>query len=303
MCLSFNFSMRISPITNNTLQRNVAVKTSIKNNDAGGLGFTGSAADKLFEKLVGPVAPSGGRLEEHEMEKLLDSMLNRGDPDYCITNEKLRELNLCNLKKLPNTKNSYSGMFCHEYSALKEAGINRVIAIETGGLDINALKSLGMEGLRVVFNNPDEDMAIIFSDKEYIENEAKERTHIFHTSYEEELNMLQNNLQEGLNTFVKFIQMMQQDDLYIGCPYGSYRTSDVLHLNRIFNPKAGSSRDRKYLLETLKENKDYEDIRGFYCLYQNLEPQHKEAMGWTPEFDKELGELLKRSIEFEESDI
>ncbi|MBQ1612243.1 MAG: hypothetical protein II085_02090 [Alphaproteobacteria bacterium] len=154
--------MRISPITNNTLQRNVAVKTSIKNNDAGGLGFTGSAADKLFGKLVGPVAPSGGRLEEHEMEKLLDSMLNRGDPDYCIPNEKLRELDLCNLKKLPNTKNSYSGMFCNEYSALKEAGINRVIAIETG-LDSGVLESLGMEGLQVSFCEGSADDNVIFS--------------------------------------------------------------------------------------------------------------------------------------------
>ena len=44
------------------------------------------------------------------------------------------------------------------------------------------------------------------------------------------------NNESFLNNFVKFIQTMQKDYVYIGCEYGKYKTDNALMVNKFFNP-------------------------------------------------------------------
>lgn len=92
-----------------------------------------------------------------------------------------------------------------------------------------------------------------------------------------------------IDEFVKFIQVMQQDNVYIGCLFGTNTTNNALMLNHFFNPKA---QDTKPCIDNF--NRYY--VGELLILAQNLTPKHKKAMGWTKEFEeKTIAELKKYS--------
>lgn len=236
-----------------------------------------------------------GRLEEYELNKLVSSLrgekLSQDSLENVITKVRPKveavmvetpkeEVNYELMKSVPlynvdciwssKTPNSYRGQSPFENPSslklLKDAGIKTVVDL------------CGYTGFEdVVCKNGLEYFEFCVSERFFDKDIFSTRTDT----------CAKLNNESFLNNFVKFIQTMQKDYVYIGCEYGKYKTDNALMVNKFFNP---AFEDGKNYITSY--NKEY--LPCLRNLYNNLKPEHKTLMGWTKEFDSNfLPKLLK----------
>lgn len=98
-----------------------------------------------------------------------------------------------------------------------------------------------------------------------------------------------NNASDGelrKNKLIKFIKTMQNEYVYLGCEYGTYKTDAAILLNTLFNPKV-KGYCKIYSPEMI------DDIpKVANTLYHLMTQEDKKSIGWTLEFEK----LFKEKI-------
>lgn len=220
------------------------------------------------------------RLEEFELNKLIGSLLgkklNTGassgeikqkpvNPNE-INSELMYKLSVYNVKPIYGT-NSWRGSTALKDSdliLLKKAGIKTVIPLSYGGVLEESCKKYDLNYLYF-----DSDFDMFRSDA----FKWKGCTNNF------------------IDKFVKFIQTMQQDNVYVGCEFGTNRTDNMLMLNNFFNPYA---KNTKTYINRL--NSCY--VPSLQTFVQNMTQEHKNAMGWTKEFEKEVLAKISKYAKF-----
>lgn len=220
------------------------------------------------------------RLEEFELNKLIGSLLgkklNTGassgeikqkpvNPNE-INSELMYKLSVYNVKPIYGT-NSWRGSTALKDSdliLLKKAGIKTVIPLSYGGVLEESCKKYDLNYLYF-----DSDFDMFYNDA----FKWKGCTNNF------------------IDKFVKFIQTMQQDNVYVGCEFGTNRTDNMLMLNNFFNPYA---KNTKTYINRL--NSCY--IPSLQTFVQNMTQEHKNAMGWTKEFEKEVLAKISKYAKF-----
>ena len=253
--------------------------------------------DKLIHSLVGDqqeifrkrnLAPvEVGDIQEDEAVEL----------DYDI----LKELPVYNAKPIYGTQSYRGGTAClndRVCSILKKGGIKRIVCLCPYGLHRNnACKEYELEtmeySMKRWYQRPE------FASREMVIEEAdwkfntygpqepyktKEEARKYYLDYYEQ------SKREGINDFIKFINFMQKDNVYIGCECGTYDTDRALMLNDFFNPKAqntpraGCFADDVYLNAMIR-------------LYNNLTPEDKAKLGWDEEFEKTFKDKINKAYE------
>ena len=225
------------------------------------------------------------RLEEYELNKLLKSLTGKSS---VINSEIMSEIPLYNARSISGTnsyKGSTEGMSDRVCKQLKKAGIKRVISfLVFPGDNIENCKNNGLETywypIGADYWNSD-----MFKSEETIrkntynewcyylnENEFKE-------ILDSNLESWRTNKKAQIEKFVNFIQIMQKENVYVGCACAIGRTEALLALNYFFNPKASKTKWRFPYSDTCIEQR-------LINLYKNLTPEDKIKMGWTQEFDK-----------------
>lgn len=245
-----------------------------------------------------------GRMEEYGLNKLIaklrgiklsqDSLTNvikaqnqivepveiKQKPDDTVDYNLMKTLPLYNVSPIWSdiTTNSYRGQTpCEDISTLKTlktAGIKRIVDLcGYHGFD-DVVKRSGLEYYKFVV------------DDYFFENDAFQKSYRDTYSSKERFEINKNDF---LDKFVKFIQTMQKDYVYIGCEYGKYKTDNALMVNHFFNPAFEDCRNYITLF-----NKHF--LPELVNLYNNLKPEHKKLMGWTKEFDAKLLPRLYKSM-------
>lgn len=220
------------------------------------------------------------RLEEFELNKLIGSLLgkklNTGassgeikqkpvNPNE-INSELMYKLSVYNVKPIYGT-NSWRGSTALKDSdliLLKKAGIKTVIPLSYGGVLEESCKKYDLNYLYF-----DSDFDMFYNDA----FKWKGCTNNF------------------IDEFVKFIQTMQQDNVYVGCEFGTNTTDNMLMLNNFFNPYA---KNTKTYINRL--NSCY--VPSLQTFVQNMTQEHKNAMGWTKEFEKEVLAKISKYAKF-----
>lgn len=220
------------------------------------------------------------RLEEFELNKLIGSLLGKklntgassGEikqkpvkPNE-INSELMYKLSVYNVKPIYGT-NSWRGSTALKDSdliLLKKAGIKTVIPLSYGGVLEESCKKYDLNYLYF-----DSDFDMFYNDA----FKWKGCTNNF------------------IDKFVKFIQTMQQDNVYVGCEFGTNRTDNMLMLNNFFNPYA---KNTKTYINRL--NSCY--VPSLQTFVQNMTQEHKNAMGWTKEFEKEVLAKISKYAKF-----
>ena len=250
-----------------------------------------------------------GRMDEYNVKKLIASLTEKHYTHSTLqepstTNDGLNyklldSLIIWNNKPIANT-NSYRGSNLVEdlenLNIAKKAGIKRVVDLEGYPNLTDACKKEGIE----YFNFSIIDkfwMSHACKDKETIVNRA---IHFWRDiqgandnstkdNIKKDIKRWNKNKNDFIDMFVKFIQIMQQDNVYIGCMLGTERTDNALMLNHFFNPKASNTPNcvtiaNRGVLDKLE------------ILYRNLSDANKESLGWTKKFEAEFMPRLKRAI-------
>lgn len=220
------------------------------------------------------------RLEEFELNKLIGSLLGKklntgassGEikqkpvkPNE-INSELMYKLSVYNVKPIYGT-NSWRGSTALKDSdliLLKKAGIKTVIPLSYGGVLEESCKKYD---LNYLYFDSDFDMFY---------NDAFKRKGCT------------NNF---IDKFVKFIQTMQQDNVYVGCEFGTNRTDNMLMLNNFFNPYAKNTKTYINRLNSCH-------VPFLQTFVQNMTQEHKNAMGWTKEFEKEVLAKISKYAKF-----
>lgn len=164
--------------------------------------------------------------------------------------------------------NSYRGETLYDkpqgfYKALKDAGIKTIIDTNGYGKEYkNKVESAGMNFLEFPIYS---DFWKQYSNPVYFDLESQ---------------------REFIDKLIKFIQVMQQDYVYIACEYGLYKTDDALILNSFFNPKA---KKHPSLLRLSGQIDVIEKI------YQCLNDSDKWRLGWNSEFDKQFHAMVNKA--------
>lgn len=96
---------------------------------------------------------------------------------------------------------------------------------------------------------------------------------------------------EGL---INLINTINNGDYYIGCWWGTNTTDQAIVVNQFFNP------NNKIVSKTrIERNKDH---NYNYCISmmaitaEELTKEDKQALGWTPEFEKKFNERIEKEL-------
>ena len=85
-----------------------------------------------------------------------------------------------------------------------------------------------------------------------------------------------------LFALIKFIQKMQEGNIYIGCQHGSNDTDIALLLNEFFNPKLSGK------IKTKIPADDSDFPVKLNTIYDMFTKAQKKELGWTKEFEQKL---------------
>ena len=290
--LCFYLNMKITPIKSIIFTGSEKIKTGY--DDA----ISQSKRDFIREHLMSEAMPKpetySGRLSEFEMNKLLNSLLKYNEPKY-IDDEIMCKLPMRNIQKLIGL-NAYRGaapVNCSDlvYEEMERAGIKRIVNLT--GYNLNErVKQYSIECFNFDMNNiygaKTSDM--FFNDEDIVKKVQHNMrgcdNELVNEYIRYGLETHKQNLEVELDRFVKFIQILQKDYYYIGCEFGTYATDNALLLNRFFNPKKTAP------IKSIRCNAEYFVKNYFIKLYNNLQPYHKKAMGWTNSFNEDLGNRL-----------
>lgn len=248
------------------------------------------------------------RLEEFELNKLIGSLLGKklntgassGEikqkpvkPNE-INSELMYKLSVYNVKPIYGT-NSWRGSIALKDSdliLLKKAGIKTVIPLSyDGGLEESCKKY----DLNYLYFNSDFNMfrSDAFKSEENIRAEEilMGKLYGYEPSPDSVAETWKGRKNNFIDEFVKFIQTMQQDNVYVGCEFGTNTTDNMLMLNNFFNPYA---KNTKTYINRL--NSCY--VPYLQTFVQNMTQEHKNAMGWTKEFEKEVLAKISKYAKF-----
>jgi len=260
--------------------------------------------EHLFENAMKyqDIYEKQGRMEEYAINNVLKKLVqtqsaNKIEFDTIVENgaesvdhKVIKALPIHNIERLPyeGINNSYRGEALFNrpelLKALKDAGIKRIVDI--AGYD--GYKELcaknGLEYTNFFVGND-----FYFKDPFKTEEEVVESCNRLSIAFglTEEKTISERNKrvktwEKNINKLVKnmarYFNAMQQDYVYIGCSYGTYRTDSALMINHLFNPKFQNGPN--YITW---ENKY--DLSYLETFYHNLTAKHKEILGWTEEFD------------------
>lgn len=271
------------------------------------------------------ILENNGRLEKYQLEKLigtlygekmnqdsLQSMLQRIkqhkinankyeniQADNSVNRKLIEDLPLWNLAVVSDKLGIYRGQSLQgnweALKVIKKAGIGRVVDL-AGYENLEAdCKELGLEYLHYPMS------PYLFMNNSMFKSEEENKLKFFNQSrlfgYKNKqqqiyINKMMDNWHKDKNkeidSFIKFIQFMQKGKLYIGCEWGTYTTDNALMLNCFFNPHHIRIPHDRYISSN---NRIY--IKRVEKLYKNFTAEHKEAMGWTKEFEKRVQEKFK----------
>ena len=231
-----------------------------------------------------------GRMSEYQLNTLMSGLIRKPVP---VNNEKLKKLGLVNLEQIG--KRFYRGamLFCRNFekvSGLKDAGIRTIVDLVGGtNLEEECIKNdikyfhLNMDctgdayttesNIRRMYERIFRDIANL--DEMEIQKILNEKVEIWKA-----------RTSNHIEKFIKFINIMQHDNVYIGCELGIYRTNIALFFDYLFNPK----RHNVYEPESIRKSL----IQSAKNLYYNLTDSDKIKMGWTKAFDEQFLPKLKK---------
>jgi len=290
--LCFYLSMKIAPIKNIIFKGYEPVKTGFDDE------ISQAKRNFIREHIMSEAMPKpetySGRLSEFEMNKLLNTLLKYNEFGY-IDDAIMRTLPMKNVQKLVGL-NAYRGaapVNCGDwvFEEMKRAGIERIVNLTGHNLG-ERVKQYGIECFNFDMNNiygaKQSDMFLNEEDivKKVQHNLRGCDNELVNEYIQYGLEAHEKNLEVELDKFVEFIQTMQKDNFYIGCEFGTYATDNALLLNRFFNPK------RTAPISNIRSNAEFFIKTYFIKLYNNLQPHHKNAMGWTKSFNEDLGNRL-----------
>ena len=258
------------------------------------------------------ILEKNGRLEEFEINKLISGLLGKKVDKYSLSKilavknknvvsvdeATMENLPLYNVTKIMTTE-SYRGSSPAERLSslhiLKNAGIQRIVDLAGYEYLESHCKKLGLE-----YYNFDIDFNIwsnaIFKNKNEIIKRQNRMGELFGYSKEEiklarekAVSNWEENKQKFLEKFIPFIKIMQKDNVYIGCEFGTYTTDNALLLNHFFNPKA--QRTKNCITSSNRHQ-----LSKLINLFNNLTENHKNELDWNKEFSQKLfNKLMKLS--------
>jgi len=233
-----------------------------------------------------------GRKSEFELQKMLSYLVKK---TTTVNNEKLNKVGLQNLKTV--SENIYRGAMItsddnHKIKKLHDAGIKTIIRIEDGYGDFTRLKEecekMGINYLCLNFDNNQtafktvddvkkESLEFALYGIDLDENEAKEYV-------ENETKLWKEDSRLFIDNFTKFIQFMQNGNVYIGCDYGIYNTDNALIFDYLFNPQTKQNKTNSFNNSKLTECAEN--------LYLNLTENDKTKMGWAKDYEEQFSKKL-----------
>lgn len=94
------------------------------------------------------------------------------------------------------------------------------------------------------------------------------------------------------DVLIPLISTINKGDFYIGCTYGTHDTDIALMFSNFFNPK-----DKQF--SPAKVNRMYYgfNLAQMRNIGKKLTLKDKQAIGWTPEFEKKFHERIERELE------
>lgn len=230
------------------------------------------------------------RLTDYQLGQLIKPLTNK---PKVVDYNTILSLPIYNVKPVDSKQNCFRGATLVNHSdclpTLKKCGIERVIDLVGYTKYEHEAKNIGLEYYTPRFGKYITGLwseTAFQSESEFIREELiylpfKERNDV--KIIDEKKKMYKEESKESIDNFIDLIQVLQKGHYYIGCEYGTDRTSAYLLLNDVFNPKATPNPNLK-----LKDYAANFEIDYMHELYKKLTPEHKEKLGWTKEFDKKV---------------
>lgn len=242
----------------------------------------------LYEKEV--------RLTDYQLGLLLKSMMNK---PKIVDYKTMMSIPIYNVKPVDSKGKCFRGATLVNHSeclpVLKNSGIERVIDLVGYTKYEHDVKNSGMEYYCPKFGRC---LTGVWSETAFssLEQYIKDEVRYYRpTSKEEKKKYIEalvkdyeKESRESVKDFVELIQVLQKDYYYIGCQYGTDRTSAFLLLNEVFNPKAQVAYPNLKLSDYIASYQ----LEFMLELYKKLTPEDKHLMGWTEEFDKSVEKRL-----------
>lgn len=237
---------------------------------------------------------NSGRLEEFELNQLIKSLILEPpilpDNNPEINKEKLYEAYLPNLESTygyGSYKCALGGISKKQADIIKQAGISTIVfCTPYGSKDFDNIKTFYFPVQDYSFQN-----AIAYNEEGFIKSKMHYTQDIPYYSeqmrqedikyYKEQYQMQKR---EAIDALVKYIKIMQKENVLIGCEFGTHATDSALVLDFFFNPKA----------DIMLAKRDYMFGLIMMSIYRNLTPEDKKAMGWDEEFDKNFPKRLEK---------
>lgn len=276
------------------------------------------------------ILENNGRLEEYQLNALINRLLgvkpvhphrdkgsiieqynetstNKVEPvkqqTKKIDGAIMETLPLHNVKPILSTgcyRGSTPNSNLETIKTLKEAGVKHIVDLQGYSRVKEACEENDMDYLHIPIQEDLSEMSA-FKSKLDIERSVMQWASPFcsreqiQESKNKALDAWEKDKNNYIEKFVKMINLLQEDNTYIGCEYGISRTNNAMLLNHLFNPKAEKTPNCR-----TKFNNQY--MNNIATFYENLTPEHKAQMGWTEEFDEnfmpKLKKLQKSPIEF-----
>lgn len=207
-----------------------------------------------------------------------------------VYDKKMEGIKIANFRKF--APNRYSGATLVKHPdylvQMKNAGIERVIDL-VGFPDYEQVcNDAGLEYVAVPELNSEIDLWAhpALNEKDlYIKDTFKRmrKDPNIKLTPEERYRLVSNEYDEKVDAFKKqliiFIDTMKKGNLYVGCGFGTNRTSNVLKLDYYFNPEAQHFQ---------KASPSEACASSLEKLYYILTQEDKQALGFTDEFEDQL---------------
>lgn len=237
-------------------------------------------------------------LTDYQLSQLLASMMKK---PKIVDYKSMMSIPIYNVKPVDTKGKSYRGSTLVNHSeclpVLKKAGIERVVDLVGYTKYEHDVKNAGLEYYCPKFGRSITGLwceTAFSSLSEYIREELKYCGPLNQENKTKYIQSLTNDYKkksrESVDDFIELIQFLQKDYYYIGCQFGTDRTSAYLLLNEVFNPKAQVA----YPNLKLSDYVACFELDYMLELYKKLTPEDKQALGWTDEFDHDV---LKRLTE------
>lgn len=247
----------------------------------------------LINRLCGVKPNKQHKIKEGTILEQFNEMTEQVQSDN-INDELMKTLPLYNVKPIFTTgcyRGSTPNSNLDSIKILKKAGVKHIVDLQGYSRVKDACKENDMDYFHIPIKEDLSEMSA-FKSKRDIELEVMQWSSY---STKEQIQESKNRAvrhwekdkNEYMDKFVKMINLLQEDNTYIGCEYGISRTNNAMLLNHLFNPKASKTPNCR-----TKFNNQY--MNNIASFYENLTPEHKAQMGWTKEFDENFMPKLKK---------